>query len=113
MKFTCSNEGHRVGGRCREQDRQRAHDGTDPLERVAHRPKASKIGVRATDLELTLEQAFPAEISETGAVTVPAKLFCGYLGNLPAGMLELTGTPTRASVKCERSNYDFLALPAG
>ena len=27
-------------------------------------------------------------------------------------LLELTGTPTRASVKAERSNYDFHALPA-
>ena len=27
-------------------------------------------------------------------------------------MLELTGTPTRASVKYDRSNYDFHALPA-
>jgi len=42
---------------------------------------------------------------------VPAKLFSGYLGNLPAGLLELTGSPTRASVKAERSNYDFHALP--
>ena len=67
--------------------------------------------MRATDLELTLEQSFPAEISEHGAVTVPAKLFSGYLGNLPAGLLELTGSPTRASIKAERSNYDFLALP--
>ncbi len=45
-------------------------------------------------------------------MTIPAKLFSGYLGNLPAGMLELSGTPTRASVKVERSNYDFHALPA-
>ncbi len=42
---------------------------------------------------------------------MPAKLFSGYLGNLPAGLLELTGSPTRASVKAERSNYDFHALP--
>ena len=41
---------------------------------------------------------------------MPAKLFSGYLGNLPPGILELSGTPTRASVKCERSNYDFHAL---
>ncbi|HMC46653.1 MAG TPA: DNA polymerase III subunit beta, partial [Caballeronia sp.] len=57
------------------------------------------------------EHAFPAEVAESGAVTVPAKLFSGYLGNLPAGLLELTGSPTRASVKAEKSNYDFHALP--
>ena len=53
-----------------------------------------------------------AEVSEPGSVTVPAKLFSGYLGNLPPGMLEMSGTPSRASVKCDRSNYDFHALPA-
>lgn len=70
------------------------------------------IRVRATDLELTVEHVFPAQISEPGSVTVPAKLFSGYLGNLPAGIVELAGTPTRASVKWEKSNYDFHALPA-
>lgn len=40
------------------------------------------IRVRATDLELTVEHVFPAQISEPGSVTVPAKLFSGYLGNL-------------------------------
>jgi DNA polymerase-3 subunit beta len=33
------------------------------------------------------------------------------LGNLPPGIVELAGTPTRASVKWEKSNYDFHALP--
>lgn len=70
------------------------------------------IRVRATDLELTVEHVFPAQITEPGSVTVPAKLFSGYLGNLPAGIVELAGTPTRASVKWEKSNYDFHALPA-
>ena len=48
-----------------------------------------KISVRATDLELTLQHAFPAEVSEAGSVTVPAKLFSSYLGNLAGGLLEL------------------------
>jgi DNA polymerase III subunit beta len=70
------------------------------------------IRVRTTDLEVTLEHVFPADVRESGSVTIPAKLFSAYLGNLSAGLVELSGTPTRASVKCERSNYDFHALPA-
>ncbi len=70
-----------------------------------------EISVRATDLELTLEHAFPAEVTEPGSVTVPAKLFSGYLGNLAPGIVELSGSPMRASVKAGRSNYDFHALP--
>ncbi|HEX3369642.1 MAG TPA: DNA polymerase III subunit beta [Candidatus Cybelea sp.] len=88
-----------------------AHTTVPILSNVLLQADGDKIAVRATDLELTLEHAFPAQVSEGGAVTIPAKLFASYLGNLAAGTLEVTGTPTRASVKCDRSNYDFHALP--
>lgn len=89
-----------------------AHTTVPILSNVLLQAEGDKIAVRATDLELTLEQAFAADVTEGGAVTVPAKLFASYLANLAPGTLEVTGTPTRASVKFERSNYDFHALPA-
>jgi DNA polymerase III subunit beta len=89
-----------------------AHTTVPILSNVLLQADGEKIAVRATDLELTLEHAFPAQVSEGGSVTVPAKLFASYLANLAPGTLEVTGTPTRASVKFERSNYDFHALPA-
>ncbi|MGB6520258.1 MAG: DNA polymerase III subunit beta [Candidatus Cybelea sp.] len=88
-----------------------AHTTVPILSNVLLQADGDKIAVRATDLEMTLEHAFPAQVSEGGAVTIPAKLFASYLGNLAAGTLEVTGTPTRASVKGDRSNYDFHALP--
>ncbi|MDE2482277.1 MAG: DNA polymerase III subunit beta [bacterium] len=111
MKFTCNTKdiAAAVGAASKVVN---AHTTVPILSNVLLQAEDGKISVRATDLELTLEHAFPAEIGESGSVTVPAKLFSSYLGNLPAGLLELTGTPTRASVKCERSNYDFHALPA-
>src|SRR5215469_10259296 len=111
MKFTCSTKdiANAVGAASKVVN---AHTTVPILSNVLLQAEDGKIAVRATDLELTLEHAFPAEITEVGSVTVPAKLFSSYLGNLPAGMLELTGTPTRASIKCDRSNYDFHALPA-
>ena len=110
MKFTCSTKdiASAVGAASKIVN---AHTTVPILSNVLLTADGEGIRVRATDLELTLEQSFPAEIAETGAVTIPAKLFSGYLGNLPAGLLELTGSPTRASIKAERSNYDFLALP--
>ena len=110
MKFTCNTKdiASAVGAASKVVN---AHTTVPILSNVLLQAEDGKIAVRATDLELTLEHAFPAEIAESGSVTVPAKLFSSYLGNLPAGMLELTGTPTRASVKYERSNYDFHALP--
>jgi DNA polymerase-3 subunit beta len=111
MKFSCNTKeiAAAVGAASKVVNQ---HTTVPILSNVLLQAEDGKIAVRATDLELTLEHAFNAEVSETGSVTVPAKLFSSYLGNLPAGMLELTGTPTRASVKCERSNYDFHALPA-
>jgi DNA polymerase III subunit beta len=111
MKFTCNTKdiANAVGAASKVVN---AHTTVPILSNVLLQAEDGKIAVRATDLELTLEQGFPAEIRESGSVTVPAKLFSSYLGNLPSGMLELSGTPTRVSVKCERSNYDFHALPA-
>jgi DNA polymerase III subunit beta len=111
MKFTCNTKDIATAVSAASKV-VNAHTTVPILSNVLLAADDGKIAVRATDLELTLEHAFPAEIAEGGSVTVPAKLFSSYLGNLPAGTLELTGTPTRASVKCERSNYDFHALPA-
>jgi DNA polymerase-3 subunit beta len=111
MKFRCNTKdiAGAVGAASKVVN---AHTTVPILSNVLLQADDGKISVRATDLELTLEHAFPADVSEPGSVTVPAKLFSSYLGNLPAGQLELSGTPTRASVKVERSNYDFHALPA-
>ncbi len=111
MKFSCSTKdiATAVGAASKVVN---AHTTVPILSNVLLAAEDGKITVRATDLELTLEQAFPAEVADAGAVTVPARLFSSYLGNLPAGSLDFSATPTRASVKCGRSNYDFHALPA-
>lgn len=111
MRFTCNTKdiAGAVGAASKVVN---AHTTVPILSNVLLSADDGKISVRATDLELTLQHAFSAEIAEGGSVTIPAKLFSSYLGNLQTGLLELTGTPTRASVKCERSNYDFHALPA-
>ncbi len=110
MKFTCNTKeiAAAVGAASKIVN---VHTTVPILSNVLLQSENGRVVARATDLELTLELAFKADVTEPGAVTVPAKLFSSYLGNLPAAQLELNGTPTRASVKCERSNYDFHALP--
>jgi DNA polymerase-3 subunit beta len=110
MKFACNTKdiSSAVGAASKIVN---AHTTVPILSNILLQSDDGRVIARATDLELTLELAFPAEVSESGAVTVPAKLFSSYLGNLPAGRLELNGSPTRATVKYERSNYDFHALP--
>jgi DNA polymerase-3 subunit beta len=110
VKFTCSTKdiAGAVGAASKVVN---AHTTVPILSNVLLTADDGGIKVRATDLEITLEQSVGAEVAESGSVTVPAKLFSGYLGNLPPGMLEMSGTASRATVKCERSNYDFHALP--
>jgi DNA polymerase-3 subunit beta len=110
MKFSCNSKdiAAAVGAASKIVN---THTTVPILSNVLLQAEDGRVTARATDLELTLELSFAAKIAEPGSVTVPAKLFSGYLGNLPAAELELSGTPTRASVKCERSNYDFHALP--
>ena len=85
VKFTCSTKdiASAVGAASKVVN---AHTTVPILSNVLLTADDGSIRVRATDLELTLEQSFPAEIAESGAVTVPARLFGGYLGNLPAGL---------------------------
>jgi len=111
MKFTCNTKeiATAVGAASKVVN---AHTTVPILSNVLLRSEDGRVIARATDLELTLELSFQADVSEPGSVTVPAKLFSSYLGNLPTAQLELSGSPTRATVKCERSNYDFHALPA-
>jgi DNA polymerase-3 subunit beta len=111
VKFTCNTKdiATAVGAASKVVN---AHTTVPILSNVLLVAQDGTIAVRATDLEITLEQGFKAEVSEPGSITVPAKLFSDYLANLPPGLLELSGTPSRASVKYERSNYDFHALPA-
>lgn len=110
MKFTCSTKdiAGAVGAASKIVN---SHTTVPILSNVLLTAEDGAVRVRATDLELTLEHVVEAEIAESGSATVPAKLLSGYLGNLPPGLLELSGSPTRVSVKCERSNYDFHALP--
>jgi len=89
-----------------------AHTTMPILNNVLLSAKTGRVALRATDLELTLENGFAAEVEEDGSCTVPARLFSGYLANLPQSELEMQGTATRAALRCERSNYEFFALPA-
>ncbi|MEA2785493.1 MAG: polymerase subunit beta, partial [Candidatus Eremiobacteraeota bacterium] len=73
MKFTCSTKdiASAVGAASKVVN---AHTTVPILSNVLLTADDGAIRVRATDLELTLEQSFPAEVGESGAVTVPARL---------------------------------------
>jgi DNA polymerase-3 subunit beta len=111
MKFTCNTKDI-AGAVAAAVKVVNAHTTMPILGNVLLTAGKGRVNVRATDLELTLENNFAAEVSEEGACTVGARLFSGYLANLPAAELVMRGTPSRATVTCDRSKYEFVALPA-
>ena len=72
-----------------------AHTTVPILNNVLVSARGGRVSVRATDLELTLENSIGADVQEDGACTVPARLFSSYLANLPAASpwLSRTGWP--------------------
>ena len=111
MKFTCNTKdiAAAVAAAVKVVN---AHTTMPILGNVLLTAGKGRVNVRATDLELTLENNFPAEVGEEGACTVGARLFSGYLANLPgAAELTMRGTVSRATVTCDRSKYEFVALP--
>src|ERR1700687_1425981 len=101
MKFTC-NAKDIAGAVAAASKVVNAHTTMPILSNVLLSEKKGRVSVRATDLELTLENAFSAEVTEEGQCTVPARLFSGYLANLPPDTLEITGTAARAKLKLTR-----------
>src|ERR1022692_2735765 len=88
MKFTCNTKD--IAGAVAAAGKVvNTHTTMPILGNVLLTAKKGRVNVRATDLELTLENGFPAEVSEEGACTVGARLFAGYLANLPAAELEM------------------------
>ena len=75
MKFSCNTKdiAAAVGAASKIVN---AHTTVPILSNVLLQAEDGKIAVRATDLELTLEHGFPADVGESGSVTIPAKLFC-------------------------------------
>src|SRR5579864_4528866 len=110
MKFSC-NAKEIAGAVTAASKVVNAHTTVPILNNVLVSARAGRVSVRATDLELTLENSIGADVQEEGACTVPARLFSSYLANLPAARLQMQGNASRATLKCERSNYEFFTLP--
>jgi DNA polymerase III subunit beta len=110
MKFSC-NAKDIAGAVTAASKVVNAHTTVPILNNVLVSARGGRVSVRATDLELTLENSVGADVQEEGACTVPARLFSSYLANLPPALLQMQGSTSRATLKCERSNYEFFTLP--
>lgn len=67
----------------------------------------------AFDLELGMECTVPATIEQPGSMTVPAKLLTEVLATLPESNVQISVDEQNVvNVKCEKSDYTILGLPA-
>jgi DNA polymerase-3 subunit beta len=59
------------------------------LSNILLRAEANQLAFTATDLDVTISCAVPAEVRKTGATTLPAKRFVGIARELPTPEVEL------------------------
>ncbi len=76
--------------------------------------EARKEGVQVTgtDLELGISTLAPAEVSEEGAIAIPAKRFMDLIKELPNDSLQITARKNQQmGIECGRGSFKILGLP--
>jgi DNA polymerase-3 subunit beta len=83
------------------------------LSNVLLRAESGKLTLKATDLDLEVMEAVPAEIGRAGATTVPAHILYDIVRKLPDGAeVSLdTGDGSQLALKSGRSNFALQVLP--
>lgn len=102
----------------------RAVSGRSSLPILSHilaHPQGDTLKLTATDLEMWMECSLPAQIQtgigdddELTGFTAPARVFTEMLGALPDAdvVLDRPDGGNKIHVRCARSNYNILGLPA-
>ncbi|HET7746156.1 MAG TPA: DNA polymerase III subunit beta [Vicinamibacteria bacterium] len=92
------------------------------LSNVLAEAKGSELRIAATDLDVSLRSACPAEVHKDGALTLGAKKLYEIARSLPDGDVRIKVLPDAwATIDCERIQFkmaglpreDFPALPEG
>ncbi|KAA6187251.1 DNA polymerase III subunit beta [Thiohalocapsa marina] len=73
----------------------------------------ASLAIRGTDLELEIATRTPAEVHDSGSVTVPARKFLDICRTLPEGaMIRIRKEAERVLVSSGRSRFSLSTLPA-
>ncbi|HZP76170.1 MAG TPA: DNA polymerase III subunit beta [Pseudolabrys sp.] len=84
------------------------------LANVLIRAERSKLSLKATDLDLEINEAIAAEVSPGGSTTVPAHMFYEIVRKLPEGsqiVLEASGDRAVLAIRAGRSRFTLQTLP--
>jgi DNA polymerase-3 subunit beta len=84
------------------------------LANVLIRAERSKLGLKATDLDLEVNETIAAEVSPGGSATVPAHMIYDIVRKLPEGaqiVLEASGDRAVMTIRAGRSRFTLQTLP--
>ena len=84
------------------------------LANVLIRGEGAKLSLKATDLDLEVIEAIPAEASPGGSTTVPAHMLHDIVRKLPEGtqvVLEASGDRAMLAIRAGRSRFTLQTLP--
>lgn len=71
-----------------------------------------RIQLTATDLDTAIRSTIAAQVSENGATAVPAHLLSDVVSKLPDAPVILEAQDGKVAVRCGKSDYTILSLPA-
>ncbi|MBW3569339.1 DNA polymerase III subunit beta [Candidatus Parcubacteria bacterium] len=89
------------------------------LSNVLVKTVDNRLCVAATDLNIAITHYIGTKISDSGAITVPARLMQDFVASLPPGVIDLTLEGTKLNIKTDRhdstingtSAEDFPIMP--
>jgi DNA polymerase-3 subunit beta len=84
------------------------------LANVLIRAERGKLALKATDLDLEVNETIAAEVSPGGSATVPAHMLYDIVRKLPEGaqvVLEATGDRAVLTIRAGRSRFTLQTLP--
>jgi DNA polymerase-3 subunit beta len=84
------------------------------LANVLIKADKSKLGFKATDLDLEVTESIAAEVGPTGSTTVPAHMFYEIVRKLPEGaqiVLESSNDRAVLAIKAGKSRFTLQTLP--
>ncbi|MBV9867175.1 MAG: DNA polymerase III subunit beta [Abitibacteriaceae bacterium] len=82
------------------------------LSNVLLETEDDRLKLTATDLDTAIRCVIPAAVAENGAVAVPAGILNDVVSKLPDAPVTLEMQDGKVTVRCGKSDYMILSLPA-
>lgn len=71
---------------------------------------SSSLQFTGYNLETGIRATIPAEITNTGSLVVPTRLFCEIIRKMPDDIVYFSNDGTKINIKCGMSEYNILGI---